>query len=48
LHLLSREFIESEMSRLQVIVDKTAGPHEQEAMALLTEYIRRGGSQDPP
>jgi len=43
LHLLSREFIESEMARLQVIVDKTAGPDEHEAMALLTDYIRRGG-----
>lgn len=40
LHLLDREFIDSEMSRLQVIVDKTAGPHEQEAMALLADYIR--------
>ena len=40
LHLLSREFIDSEMARLQVIVDKTAGPDEQEAMALLAEYIR--------
>jgi hypothetical protein len=40
LHLLPREFIDSELSRLQVLVDKTAGPHEHEAMALLTEYIR--------
>jgi hypothetical protein len=40
LHLLSREFIESEMARLQVIVDKTAGPDEHEAMALLTDYVR--------
>jgi hypothetical protein len=40
LHLLSREFIDSEMARLQVIVDKTAGPEEQEAMALLAEHIR--------
>ena len=40
LHLLSREFIESEMARLQVIVDKTAGPDEQEAMALLVDYVR--------
>jgi len=28
------------VARLQVIVDKTAGPREQEAMALLTDYIR--------
>ena len=39
-HLLSREFLEGELSRLQVLVDKTAGPNEREAMALLTEYIR--------
>jgi len=40
LHLLPREFIASELERLQVIVDKTAGPAEQEAMALLTEHCR--------
>lgn len=39
-HLLSRDFIESELARLQVIVDKTAGPAEHEAMTLLTDYIR--------
>jgi hypothetical protein len=41
LHLLSREFIESEMARLQVIVDKTAGPDEQEAMALLADHMHK-------
>jgi uncharacterized protein len=40
LHLLSRGFIETELERLQVIVDKTAGPIEQEAMALIREYVR--------
>lgn len=40
LHLLSRAFVESELARLQVIVDKTAGPQELEAMALLIEHIR--------
>ena len=40
LHLLEPGFIDSEMARLQVIVDKTAGANEQEAMALLAEYIR--------
>ena len=40
LHLLPRDFIDSEMARLRVIVDKTAGPQELEAMALLTEHIR--------
>src|SRR5262245_44280943 len=39
-HLLTPEFIDSEMDRLQVIVDKTAGPNEQEAMSLLKDYIR--------
>ena len=40
LHLLPRPFIDSELERLQVIVDKTAGSRELEAMALLTEYVR--------
>jgi uncharacterized protein len=40
LHLLARSFVESEFARLQVIVDKTAGPPELEAMALLTEHVR--------
>lgn len=40
LHLLPRAFIDSELARLQVIVDKTAGPDELEAMVLLAEYIR--------
>ncbi len=39
-HMLPRDFLESELQRLQVIVDKTAGPREFEAMALLAEYIR--------
>lgn len=39
-HLLSREFLESELQRLQVIVDKTAGPREFEAMALVSAFIR--------
>jgi hypothetical protein len=41
LHLLPREQIESEMARLQVIVDKTAGPEEREAMALLSDHLRK-------
>ena len=40
LHLLPREFVESEFARLQVIVDKTARADEREAMALLTEHMR--------
>jgi hypothetical protein len=39
-HLLSRAFLESELERLQVIVDKTAGPREREAMALVAGFIR--------
>ena len=39
-------FIESEMARLQVIVDKTAGPHELEAMALLADYVRAAPAPD--
>jgi hypothetical protein len=40
LHLLPRETIEHEFERLQVIVDKTAGDAEREAMMILTEFIR--------
>jgi hypothetical protein len=40
LHMLPRDFIESELARLQVIVDKTAGDAEREAMALLTAHVR--------
>ncbi len=41
-HLLPAEEIGAEYARLQVIVDKTAGPREREAMALLTEHVRAG------
>jgi len=39
-HLLPAEQIREEYARLQVMVDKTAGPREQEAMELLTQYVR--------
>jgi hypothetical protein len=39
-HMLERDFLLSELGRLQIIVDKTAGPSEHEAMALVAEYIR--------
>ena len=39
LHLLQPEFVDAELARLQVIVDKTAGPREREAMSLLGEFI---------
>ncbi len=40
LHLLDRAFIDGELARLPVIVDKTAGPAEHEAMALICDYVR--------
>jgi len=40
LHLLEPAFVQSELARLQVIVDKTAGEREREAMALLTAHIQ--------
>jgi uncharacterized protein len=39
-HLLPAEQIRDEYARLQIVVDKTAGPREQEAMQLLTQYVR--------
>jgi hypothetical protein len=40
LHLIPKAEIESEIGRLQIIVDKTAGPREFQAMTLLTSYLR--------
>jgi len=49
LHLLSPEFLAAELARLQLIVDKTAGAPEIEAMALLTDHIRAGAvARDRP
>jgi hypothetical protein len=45
-HMLARDFLEAELTRLQVIVDKTAGPAEHEAMALLAEHIRSAPPAD--
>jgi hypothetical protein len=39
-HLLPAEQIRDEFARLQIVVDKTAGPREREAMELLTQYVR--------
>lgn len=39
-HLIPAEEIRQEFARLQVIVDKTAGPREREAMDLLTRYVQ--------
>ena len=41
-HLLPAEQIRSEFERLQIIVDKTAGPREREAMEMLTRHVRSG------
>ncbi len=38
-HLIPPEEIRREYERLQVIVDKTAGPREQEAMSLLQSVV---------
>ena len=46
-HMLDRDFIQSELARLQVIVDKTAGPAEREAMALLVDYVRLAPASAP-
>jgi hypothetical protein len=47
--LLAAEEIRREYERLQIIVDKTAGPREQEAMSLLREFVRvrLGGTPVP-
>ncbi len=39
LHLLSREDVMAELKRLQVPVEKTAGPQEWAAWALVQDYI---------
>ena len=47
-HLLPRAFLESELARLQVIVEKTAGAHEFEAMALLADFVRAAPDASGP
>jgi len=39
LHLLPPSQVREELGRLQILVDKTAGPREQEAWTLLREYV---------
>ena len=41
LHLLGRDRVVEEMSRLRPLVDKTAGPAEREAFEFLIDYARR-------
>ena len=38
--MLPAEDIRAELRRLQVLVDKTAGPREREAMAYVTRHVR--------
>jgi hypothetical protein len=40
-HLLPTEEIQREIARLRVIVDKTAGPREQEAMSFLESFLQK-------
>lgn len=40
IHLLPRDEVVRELERLQVIVDKTAGEREREAMALVRDHVR--------
>lgn len=40
-HLIPAAELQAELARLRVIVDKTAGPREAEAMALLEGYVAR-------
>jgi hypothetical protein len=46
IHILPRSEIENEFRKLAVIVDKTGGPQEQEALAFLTEYVRSCAVQE--
>jgi uncharacterized protein len=41
LHLLGRDRVREEMSRLRPLIDKTAGPAEREAFEFLSDYTRR-------
>jgi hypothetical protein len=46
-HLLEPRFLQAELARLQIIVDKTAGPDALEAMASLTDFISTAIRQPP-
>lgn len=46
-HLLPAAEIAAEYARLQVIVDKTAGPREHEAMALLSAWVADRAAEAP-
>lgn len=46
-HLLPAAEIAAEYARLQVIVDKTAGPREHQAMALLSAWVADRAAEAP-
>ncbi|HUL03517.1 MAG TPA: DUF447 domain-containing protein [Gemmatimonadales bacterium] len=46
-HLVSADLLRAELARLQVLVDKTAGPREREAMAYVSERVRAAASTHP-
>jgi hypothetical protein len=48
LHLLSRSFVESELARLQLLVDKTGGTAEHEAMALIADHVKSAAPSSTP
>jgi len=39
LHLIPHAEVRAELARLQVLVDKTAGPREREAWGVITKYV---------
>jgi hypothetical protein len=46
MHLIPLEEIKAEYKKLEVIVGKTGGPKEKEAMEFLTERLRLGDNHD--
>jgi uncharacterized protein len=47
LHLIPREDIAAEYRKLRVIVDKTGGPDEHEAMSFLEAHLARSNAGEP-
>jgi hypothetical protein len=46
-HLVSADSLRTELARLQVLVDKTAGPRELEAMAYVSERVQAALTAPP-
>jgi hypothetical protein len=44
-HLITPAELASDFERLRVIVEKTAGPQEREAFALLESFVRKSGKE---